>query len=117
MVVVVRPQKNPQEHTRLTMGGNLIHYTWVVTTPTSNLTTAKLLFNSVISIPGAVFLVMDVKNFYLNTPMDLPEFIRLQMNLIPKEIVEKYNLKEKVDNKGWVYVCIELGMYGLRRAV
>jgi hypothetical protein len=37
------------------------------------------------------------------------------MNLIPEEIVVKYNLKEKVD-ESWVYVCIELGMYGLPQA-
>jgi len=98
------------------VGGNLIDYPWEVATPTSNLTTAKLLFNSVISTPGAVFVVMDVKNFYLNTPMKQPEFMQLQINLIPEEIVEKYNLKEKVDDKGWVYVRIELGMYGLPQA-
>ena len=48
--------------------------------------------------------------------MERPEFMRLQMNLIPEEIVEKYNPKEKVDDKGWVYVRIELGMYGLPQA-
>ena len=68
IVVVVRPQKKEQECTRLTMGGNLIDYPWEVATPTSDLTTAKLLFNSVLSTPGTVFVVMDVKNFYLNTP-------------------------------------------------
>jgi hypothetical protein len=51
--------------------------------------------------------------FYFNTPMEQPEFMQLQMNLIPEEIVGKHNLKEKIDDKGWVYVCIELGMYGL----
>jgi hypothetical protein len=50
------------------VGGNLIDYPWEVATPTSDLTTAKLLFNSVISTPGAVFVVMGIKNFYLNTP-------------------------------------------------
>ena len=49
IVVVVRPQKKEQERTRLTVGGNLIDYPWEVATPTADLTTAKLLFNSVIS--------------------------------------------------------------------
>ncbi len=29
---------------------------------------------------------------------------------------KKYNLKEKVDDKGWIYVRIEQGMYGLPQA-
>lgn len=116
IVVVVRPQKKEQERTRLTVGGNLIDYPWEVATPTADLTTAKLLFNSVISTPGAVFVVMDCKNFYLMTPMKRPEFMRLQISLIPDEIIEKYNLKEKVDDRGWVYVRIEQGMYGLPQA-
>jgi hypothetical protein len=116
IVVTLRPQKKEPARTRLTVGGNLIDYPWDVATPTSDLTTAKLLFNSVVSTPGAVFVVMDVKNFYLNTPMERPEFMRLPLKLIPPEIIAKYNLREKADKKGFVYVRIELGMYGLPQA-
>eukprot|EP00804_Cyclotella_cryptica_P015012 CCRYP_000610-RA/>CCRYP_000610-RA protein AED:0.46 eAED:0.46 QI:0/-1/0/1/-1/0/1/0/98 len=59
---------------------------------------------------------MDVKSFYLNTPMERPEFMHLKLNIFHDEIVEKYNFKEKVDDKGWVYVCIKLGIYGLPQA-
>ncbi|KAL7475456.1 hypothetical protein ACHAW6_001368 [Cyclotella cf. meneghiniana] len=59
---------------------------------------------------------MDCKKFYTMTPMLRPEFMRLQMSLIPDEIIEKYSLKEKVDDRGWVYVRIEQGMYGLPQA-
>jgi hypothetical protein len=113
---MLRPQKKEPARTRLTVGGNLIDYPWDVATPTSDLTTAKLLFNSVVSTPGAVFVVMDVKNFYLNTPMERPEYMRLPLKLIPPEIIDKYNLRDKVDDKGFVYVRIELGMYGLPQA-
>jgi hypothetical protein len=116
IVVMLRPQKKEPARTRLTVGGNLIDYPWDVATPTSDLTTAKLLFNSVVSTPGAVFVVMDVKNFYLNTPMERPEYMRLPLKLIPPEIIDKYNLRDKVDDKGFVYVRIELGMYGLPQA-
>eukprot|EP00970_Alexandrium_tamarense_P007123 scaffold1237_cov194-Alexandrium_tamarense.AAC.1 len=109
IVVVVRPQKKEQERTRLTVGGNLIDYPWEVATPTADLTTAKLLFNSVISTPGAIFVVLDCKNFYLQTPMKRPEFMRLKLSLIPEEIIDKYKLKDKVDDRGWIYVRIEQG--------
>ncbi|KAL7474175.1 hypothetical protein ACHAW6_000164, partial [Cyclotella cf. meneghiniana] len=59
---------------------------------------------------------MDCKNFYLMTPMKCPKFMRLQMSLIPNEIIEKYNLKEKIDDHSWVYVRIEQGMYSLPQA-
>ena len=84
-----RKEKHEKERTRLTVGGNLIDYPWEVTTPTADFTTAKLLFKSVISTPGAVFVVMDCKKFYLMTPMLCPKFMRLKMKLIPDEIVEK----------------------------
>jgi hypothetical protein len=38
-----------------------MNYPWEVATPTSDLTTAKLLFNSVISTTSAVFVILDVK--------------------------------------------------------
>ncbi len=110
-----RPQKKEKERTRLTVVGTYIDYPWDKAVPTSDLTTAKLLFNSVISTPGATFHGGDLKNFYLNTPMDRPEYMRLKFDLIPPEIVDKYNLRE-YEEDGWIYVRIDLGMYGLPQA-
>eukprot|EP00804_Cyclotella_cryptica_P025455 CCRYP_017202-RA/>CCRYP_017202-RA protein AED:0.33 eAED:0.21 QI:0/0/0/1/1/1/3/0/788 len=109
------PQKLETNRTCLMVVGTYIDYPWDVATPTSGLGTAKLLFNSIISTLGATFLGMDIKNFYLNTPMDSPEYMKLKLDLIPAEIVKKYNLPEKQHN-GWVYVRINLGMYGLPQA-
>ena len=110
-----RPQKTEPHRTRLTVGGNLIDYPFEVATPTADLTTSKILFNSVISTPGAVFIIMDVKNFYLNTPMDRPEFMPLRLDLIPDEIITEYKLSDIAED-GWVYTIIEKGMYGLPQA-
>ena len=44
----IRPQKAETHRTRLTAGGNLIHFPGDVTTPTADLITAKLIFNSVL---------------------------------------------------------------------
>ena len=75
IVCTYRPQKSEPNRSRLTAGGNLVNYPWEVATPTGDLITAKLLFNSVISTPGVRFLSMDLKNFYLCTPMLRPEFM------------------------------------------
>ncbi|KAL7479589.1 hypothetical protein ACHAW6_005315 [Cyclotella cf. meneghiniana] len=104
-----------KECTRLTVDGSLIDYPWPIATPTTNLTIAKLLFNSVVLTPGAHFLTVDIKDFYLNTPMEHPEFVHLKFGLLPPEIVDAYGLATKgVD--GLVYLCIEKFMYGLPQA-
>ncbi|KAL7474928.1 hypothetical protein ACHAW6_000871, partial [Cyclotella cf. meneghiniana] len=112
IVVNYHPQKMEKECKCLTVGGNLIDYPCPIATPTTNLTTAKLLFNLVMSIPGACFLTMDIKDFYLNTPMECLELMHLKFDLLPPEIVDAYGLATKAVD-GWVYVRIEKSTYGL----
>ena len=52
------PQKKDPNCTRLTVGGDHIHYPWDVRTPTYDLSTSKILFNSAIFTPGAIFITM-----------------------------------------------------------
>ena len=54
--------------------------------------------NSVIPTPGAQYMTLDVKNFYLNTPMSRYEYVRIKIDDIPEEIIVEYNLQEKVTN-------------------
>jgi hypothetical protein len=53
----------------LVAGGNRVHYPGNAGTPTANLLTVKLLINSTISTPTKKYMTMDIKNFYLNTPI------------------------------------------------
>jgi hypothetical protein len=64
-----RPHKTEKKRVHLTDGGNLIHYPDKVSTPSADLTTIKILLNSVISTPHARFATFDLKDFYLGTPM------------------------------------------------
>jgi hypothetical protein len=64
--------------TRITMGGNLINYPDNCGTPTADLLTVKLMFNSIISTPSAKFMTIDIKDFYLMTPMDRFEYFRMK---------------------------------------
>ena len=63
-----------------------------------------------------MFLGIDLANFYLNTPMPEPEYMRLRLAIIPEEIIIKYNLRDLVDKDGWVYVEIRKGIHGLPQA-
>ncbi len=98
------------------MGGNCIDYPWSKSMSTADLTTAKLLLNSTISTPSALFYGTDLANFYLNTPMECYEYMRLQLDILPQEIIDKFNLNDIVNTEGWVYVKIWKGMYGLPQA-
>ncbi len=47
----------------------------IVVTPTVDMVTVKLHLNSVISTKGAQYCTIDLKGFYLNTPMAHPEYM------------------------------------------
>jgi hypothetical protein len=79
------------------------------------LTTAKILINSVISTLGAKFLVIDITNFYLNTPLGRFEYMVINLSSLPQETIDKYDLIELAQD-GKVYIEIQKGMYVLPQA-
>jgi hypothetical protein len=97
------------------VGGNLINYPGDKSTRTAELETTKILFNSVISTQDARFCTADITNFYVNTPLDRPEFLRIPVNLILDEIMLKYQLQTLTKNRH-VMAHIDKGMYGLPQA-
>ena len=56
---------------------------------------------------------MDLKDFYLNTPMERPEYIQIKMSEIPEDVIQEYKLKDIVKADGYVYCQVKKGMYGL----
>jgi hypothetical protein len=114
-VATERPRKAETKRVRLTFGGNLVHYPDKMRTPTADLSTVKMLLNSVISTPGALFTTFDLKDFYLGTPMTRMEYMRIPISSIPPSIIEQYHLLNLVHN-GFVLVEISCGMYGLPQA-
>ena len=86
-VCSVIPEKKEQNRTRFVVGGDRINYPGEVATPTECMLVAKLLFNSIVSTKGAKFMTMDISNFYLMTPLNRPEYIRINIRDVPDEIV------------------------------
>ena len=115
-VCTIRPEKKEPNRTRLVVGGDRINYPGEVATPTADMLAAKILFNSVISTATARFMTMDISNFYLNTPLKRPEYIRMKITDIPEEIITEYKLRDLVEPDDCVYIIIVLGMYGLPHA-
>ena len=57
-------------------------------------------------------MTIDIKNFYLNTPLACFEYMEIPAKYIPDDIIEAYDLQEKI-HEGFVYVEICKSMYGL----
>jgi len=108
IVCIYRSEKKDPYRTRITMGGNLINYSDDCGTPTADLLTVKLMLNSVISTPNAKFITIDIKDFYLMTPMDRYEYFRMKLELFPEDIIKVAD--------GNVFCEVRRGMYGLLQA-
>ena len=115
VVINHHPQKEDPNWVRLTVGGNLINYPFELTMRTADMVSSKILWNSTTSTKGVRFAGADIKNMYLNTPMDQYEYMQMPLALIPLDIIEHYNLREKALH-GYVYIEIRRGMNGLPQA-
>jgi hypothetical protein len=100
---------------RFTCGGDRISYPGKVRAETADLTTVKILLNSVIPTPGARFEAFNIKNFYLNIPMECFEYMWVPTCDIPEDIMSQYKISSLV-HSDWVLVEIRKGMYGLPQA-
>ena len=100
---------------RGTFGGNLSDYSGDVTAHTADLSTIKCHLNSTLSTPGTRYMTADIKDFYLGTPMENPEWMWVDMRLIPDSIVSKYDLTSLARN-GKVLARVDKGIYGLPQA-
>ncbi len=114
---LIRPKKMEEPNrTRVVAGGDRAHHPFNAGTPTANLLTIKILMNSMISTPGARFCTMDIKNFYLCTPMTRYEYMQLKLSDMPEDVIAHCHLLEIVTPDGYVYCKIHQGMYGLLQA-
>jgi hypothetical protein len=116
VVCEVRPEKDDPDCTCITISGNCICFPGDVGTNTASLELVKLLLNSVLSCLGAHFSSIDLKNFYLDTPMPDPEYVRIKIADILAEFIEECNLLEGRDHDGWIYFELCQGCYSLSQA-
>jgi hypothetical protein len=83
------PQMDDPDHMSITVSGNLIGYPIKLTTQTANIVSSKITWNSIISIPNAKFSSADIKNMYLETPLNQYEYMEMPLQLIPDNIIER----------------------------
>jgi hypothetical protein len=74
-----KPHKKEKERVPLTFGGDRLDYAGDVATLTAYITTFKILINSTLSTKDAVMMMMDIKNYYLGTPLPRFEYMKMQL--------------------------------------
>jgi hypothetical protein len=110
-----KPNKKEKERVRLTVGGDILDDSGDVATSTADINTFNFLINSPLSTTDATMMMMDIKNYYLRTPLPRYEYMRMLLSRFPEEIVNKYNITALAVD-GWVNIEIRKGMYGLKQA-
>jgi hypothetical protein len=84
VVVDFRPQKMGPHCICITAQGNLIKYPGKLMSRTANLTTSKLMWNSVLSTKDVRYVCLDIKNSYLSAPLDRYKYMKMPLALFPK---------------------------------
>ena len=97
---------------RGTYGGDRTDYTGVVSTNTAPLETVIVLLNATVSELGAQFTIADIKNFFLMSDLERPEYMWIPLSQIPARIQSAYDVATYALNDR-VMVEITKGIYGL----
>ena len=103
----------------MTAGGDRLDYPGDASSPAVSILDAKLHINSTISDAhkGARYFCIDLKNFYLGTPMTNYQYISVLQKMIRKEVWDDPRYTIHISADGFVYLEIRRGMYGLKEAV
>ena len=91
----VIPQKEYPNRIHITITGSLICYPGNIGMPTGSLNLIKFITDSVLSRCNARFVCFDLI-FFLQTPMDWPEYVRIKLSDITQELIEEYNITQLV---------------------
>ncbi len=89
VLVNFRPPKVDPHRIQITAGRNLISYPGELSTQTADLTTSKLMWNSVLSTEGAKYMSLDIKTFNLSTPLDRYNNMKMPILLFPNWIIKQ----------------------------
>jgi hypothetical protein len=99
---------------RGTIGGDRINYTGLVTARTAAMEVVRTLYNSVLA-DQADIMAADIADYYLGTPLERPEYMRMSRKQVSPTIIAEYGYEDYfVDDM--LYFQVNKGMYGLPQA-
>ena len=100
---------------RDTIGGDQIDYAGDVTAFTASLPDFKILLKPFVSTAGARFMTVDIIDYYLQTPLETPEYMMIHRRFISPAIEEEFKLHNLWHNDQ-IYFKVVKGIYGLPQA-
>ena len=105
---------------RGTIGGDRIHYPDDVSTATADMFTVKALIHCVVSDrhtkgTDTRFATLDIKDFYLGTPLKRKEYVTIPLKYIPADVIAKYHLDQFISGSSILFEVSKC-MYGLPQA-
>ena len=103
-----------QYRVRGTIGGDQIDYPGATTAFVATLETVRVLSNAAAS-EDANTMTADIADFYLGTPLDRLEYMRIALKHVPADIIEHYHLQPFIHD-GYLLMEISKGIYGLKQA-
>ncbi len=115
IVVDFHPPKEDPYRIRITAGGNLLTYQGNVSTRTADLSTLKLLWNSVLSTEGVKYMCLDINSFYLTAALNYFKYMQMLLSVFPEWIKKQYKLDKHAQNS-FVYLRMERAVWGLPQA-
>jgi hypothetical protein len=99
---------------RGTAGGDRINYPGPVTARTASLEVVRALYNSTLARKADIC-TADVTDYYLGTPMERKEYLRMTRKQLGPTIIAEYDLEQYIINDV-MHFQINKGMYGLPQA-
>ena len=101
--------QNEQFRIRFIVGGDKLEFVEDTGAPSTYIVELKILADSTISDDhkGARFLSCDLKDFFLASPIDKPEYTNMKYPFIPDDIKDQYSLANKMTHDGYVYIKIK----------
>jgi hypothetical protein len=66
------------------VGGDRLDYSGEVATSTADIATFKILINGTLSTKDAEIMMMEIKNYYLGTPLPRYEYMRMLLSRFPE---------------------------------
>ena len=88
VVCKFRPEKEDLNCTRITIMGNRVVYAGDDGTKTASIDLCILVTNSVLSQKGAKFTTYNIRNYYLVTLLDYPEYLKIKLTDILQEFID-----------------------------
>ncbi len=87
---------------RGTYGGDISDYQGPTSAQTADMMSIKILLNASVWEEGKNFMSLDIKDFYLGTPMEEKEYMRIHVSQIPPQSRRKYVTEDLISSDGCV---------------